>query len=341
MSMSSPDKIPSFQAYIAEQCNIIHKKRTDLNDLCVQKIIHANSPFELYPNHPIQTNKRLKYGALLIHGLLDSPFSLRDIAHHLKNHGILSRAILLPGHGTIPDDLLSITYDDWIKAVRFGIDSLKNQVEQIFMVGYSTGAALSIYHAYQESAICGMILLSPAIKIKAPIRFIVHWHRFIKKFGRDHYQWLYKSKENDYAKYQSIPFNAITQVAKLTDVIQTLHTKHSLETPLFLIMSHDDETVSSRGALQFFKNLPHPASRFMLYTTQQLHFNDSRICTRFTHPESMHIKHYAHAAIPFSPNNLHYGMMGDYETTSISSTISYNPDFSYMANEIVRFIKNQ
>src|SRR5579864_7886963 len=49
-----------------------------------QRIIDANSPCEFYPDQPDLTGKRLKYGVLLIHGLLDSPFTFRDLGQHLQ-----------------------------------------------------------------------------------------------------------------------------------------------------------------------------------------------------------------------------------------------------------------
>src|SRR6185295_19892936 len=79
-----------------EQCkNLIAHYRLDLTQDS-QKIIDANAPFELHP----QTKPR--YGALLIHGLLESPFHMQDIGKHLCTQGLLVRSLLLPGHGIVP-----------------------------------------------------------------------------------------------------------------------------------------------------------------------------------------------------------------------------------------------
>ena len=39
---------------------------------------------------------------VLLHGLTDSPYSLRHIAAHYREQGFVAVAIRLPGHGTVP-----------------------------------------------------------------------------------------------------------------------------------------------------------------------------------------------------------------------------------------------
>src|SRR5262249_50854380 len=149
--------------------NLIRKNRPDLKENPhAELVVETNSPFELLPPRHIPGNK-IKYGALLVHGLFDSPFLMRDIGTFLQSHGILARAILLPGHGIVPGNLLNVDYKDWIQTVNYGIATLEKDVEHIFLVGFSTGASLSLYHALQNPKIAGLLLASPAIKIRSAI----------------------------------------------------------------------------------------------------------------------------------------------------------------------------
>lgn len=363
-----------FAEYIALCRAIIEERRTNLSNLNkpgfnAKLIIDANSPYELYPGNPIRTGKQLKYGALLIHGLLDCPFSLRDIGERLQRNGILSRAILLPGHGTSPADLISVSYHNWLQAVHYGVETLRREVEQVFLVGYSTGAALSVYQALQDRQIAGIILLSPAIRIKAPVNFVVGWHYLLKCIGRNDRQWFYHDDEIDYAKYQSIAFNPINQVAHLTKVIQELRQHHPFTTPIFMVISREDEIVSSLRAIDFFSSHRNLNSKLLLYTSVDPHYSDPRIFTRLTNYSDLPIKHLSHIAIPFSPNNLHYGNSGDYIFASRTDSkefvygaynrieeksydllyklglaerkrrdLTFNPDFDFMAGEIIKFV---
>lgn len=361
-------KLP-FSDYIAKSRAMIEERRQDLSSHHANLIVDANCPFELYPKNPIYSGKQIKYGALLIHGLLDCPFSLRDVGERLQKNGVLSRAILLPGHGTIPSDLLHVSHHDWIQAVRYGVESLRHEVENIVLIGYSTGATLSLYHALQDTQISGVILLSPAIKIKTPVDVAVAWHKFTRYFTNNHKQWMCKENEIDYAKYHSITFNAITQVSALTTVIRELHEQHPLTLPIHMIVSREDETISSHRAIDFFTSLHNQDSRLLLYTSVDHRYPDPRIVTRLTHYPAFRIKHYAHVALPFSPNNPHYGEQGDYQYSAHPHTpevlygaynriesrlfdflygvgltkyrrreLTYNPDFDYMATEIVKFV---
>jgi esterase/lipase len=53
--------------------------------------------------------------------------------------------LLLPGHGTIPGDLLSVHYQDWIRASEFGISQLSKNAREIYLGGHSLGGAIAIY----------------------------------------------------------------------------------------------------------------------------------------------------------------------------------------------------
>lgn len=364
------DNTLPFSEYISRCRTLIKERRIDLqqNSRMVNLILDVNSPFEFYPTLPIYSGKRIKYGILMIHGLLDCPFSLRDLGLHFQANGMLVRSVLLPGHGTTPTDLLDISYHDWIQAVRYGIASLQQEVEQIFLVGYSTGATLSIYHALQDTQIKGIVLLAPAIKIRIPFDIIVTWHYLLKIFSNNK-QWLHYQEENDYAKYQSIAFNPVKEVSQLTMVVNELHERRSLSCPVFMVISREDETISSCMAIDFFSSLKHRDSQLLLYTSSHHTYADPRILTRKATYSPLNIQHFSHVSIPFSPQNPHYGQQGDYLYAShIHSNefifgaysyigmsyykwlhqlkltkkrrreLTYNPDFEFMADKIVKFI---
>lgn len=367
------DKIP-FEEYIERTRQYIKAMRSDIKDNEAQ-IMDANSPFELLPTNPIKSsNQRIKYGALLIHGLLDSPFSLKDIGLRLQQQGIFSRAVLLPGHGTKPAGLLDITYQQWLDTVLYGILSFKNRVDELFLIGYSTGAALSLYHMLQnypllqkELKIAGLVMLCPAIKIKAPVNALAIWHKLINGIKCDNSPWFYKETEVDYAKYRSIAYNAVLQVAELTDINHNLGQKKTLDVPILMVLSREDDTISSHKAIQFFSRWQHPHSKLLLYSKNGQSYTDPRIITRSAQYPDLNIYQFSHVSIPFTPTNHHYGQHGDFIYAShINNTIygaynrleshagdflydlgllqrkrhelTYNPDFEFMMQKINDFI---
>lgn len=364
---SARDSRLPFSAYINECRELIRLRRPKLEGDKAHRIIAANSPYEFYPANAIPSERRFKYGVLLIHGLLDCPFSLRDLGIHLQGQGIPCRSILLPGHGTRPQDLFTVTWQDWMDTLRYGVESLKKEVDHLYLAGYSTGAALSIYQALQDSSLAGIILIAPAIRIKVPINLIVTW-RYLKKWLHiNHLEFIDKQEEVDYTKYLSIPFNAVKQVSLLTDNLLELRKLHQLSCPMFMAVSEDDETISSKKAIHFFSGYDHPDSRLLLYARTKKSMADKRIINRSSYYPDLHIRNFSHMSLPFSADNPHYGRQGDYPFAAnngdfvygaynrVESDIfrqlfeyklmknryrqlTYNPDFEYMANEMTKFI---
>ena len=70
-------------------------------------------------------------GCLLIHGFTSTPAELRLIGEGLARVGYTTNGILLAGHGTQPEDLLPVTYEDWIESAQQGINQLKKSCKKI------------------------------------------------------------------------------------------------------------------------------------------------------------------------------------------------------------------
>jgi carboxylesterase len=72
---------------------------------------------------------------------------MRTLAEALAMSGLAARGTLLPGHGTHPDDLREIVWQDWYEHIHEEYSELKRKHEEVFLVGFSIGAALSAYYA--------------------------------------------------------------------------------------------------------------------------------------------------------------------------------------------------
>ncbi len=57
-----------------------------------------------------------KGGVLLIHGLSDSPYSMRSLAKLFQSLGFWVVGLRLPGHGAAPSGLVTSTWQDFIAA---------------------------------------------------------------------------------------------------------------------------------------------------------------------------------------------------------------------------------
>lgn len=175
-------------------------------------------------------------GVLLLHGLSDSPYSLRSIGEQLNEEGWKVLGMRLPAHGTIPGALRNYDRDDARAATRIGMRHLKDQLGEdapLIIVGYSSGATLAADYALQTRnhpdlpGIDGLILLSPAFAV-APIAALAKWQsRVGKLLGIDKLAWQIVTPEFDPYKYNSFAVHAGDQIYQLTlEVDQQLLLAH-------------------------------------------------------------------------------------------------------------------
>jgi alpha-beta hydrolase superfamily lysophospholipase len=176
-----------------------------------------NRSFELKADNP-------RGGVLLIHGMSDSPYSLRTLGKALNQRGYWVIGMRMPGHGTAPSGLRFISRQDMAAAVRIGMSHLDKKVngKPVHMVGYSTGAPLAIEFALdalegKSAPVPGsLILISPAIGIhpSAGLASFKDWLSNIP--GLDGLAYTQIQPEFDPYKYNSFATNAADVVHGLT-----------------------------------------------------------------------------------------------------------------------------
>ncbi len=347
----------SFTDYVVDMRTRISKARLDLDGYNAETIINANSPFILMPE-----NYDGKRGALLVHGLFDSPYTMRDIANELVKAGILVYAVLLPGHGTVPGDLLNISHQAWIDVTEFGIQQLRLQCEQLYYVGFSTGGGLGIYHALHQAPVDKFIFLAPVRKLQTKVAILNQIFGFTRLLS-DNEKWVIKEERYDYAKYLSFPTKAIWEVNRLLELTSTVVNHIQIEQPMLMILTADDESIEVQPSLEFFQHQRNPQHHLIYYTNENLLTDDVRIEQRVSRYVTQNIVDFSHVCLPNAPTNLHYGEHGDQLQPILYSKknptqlpiylgamrykppvgynlqrLSYNPDFDYMLAQIKTFI---
>jgi len=177
-----------------------------------------NRTFVLSQNEPLA-------GAVMLHGLSDSPYSLRSLGQLLHERQFEVIGLRLPGHGTAPAGLATVTWHDFVAAVRIAVSSMRDRLgpdRPLYLVGYSNGAALAVHYALtvlegeDMPAVDGLVLLSPAIEVSGVAAYAIWQERFSRLSGLEKLGWTDIQAEFDPYKYSSFTVNAGDQIYQLT-----------------------------------------------------------------------------------------------------------------------------
>jgi alpha-beta hydrolase superfamily lysophospholipase len=211
-----------------------------------------NRSFELNADSPIG-------GVLLLHGMSDSPYSLRALGQTLQQRGYQVLGLRLPGHGTAPSGLTHVTWQEMAAAVRLAMKHLHARLgnKPIHIIGYSTGAPLALNFVLDDEeggdalTPASLVLISPAIGI-SPAAAVASWKRRLSMLpGLGRLAWLSIDSEFDPYKYNSFATNAAEQVHRLTrSVSARIATRASAGNasplpPILVLKSTVDATVST------------------------------------------------------------------------------------------------
>jgi alpha-beta hydrolase superfamily lysophospholipase len=218
---------------------------------------------------------------VLLHGLTDSPYSLRHIARRYREHGYVAVAIRLPAHGTVPAALTDVEWEDWSAATRLAVREARRRIgpsRPLHVIGFSNGGALAMQYALDALGDAKLtrpdrlVLISPMIGITEMARFagVFGWPAVFPRFARA--AWLSVTPEFNPFKYNSFPINGARQSSRLTRALQDQIARYARENrlgelpPVLTFQSVVDFTVSTRAIVTaLYAQLPANGSELVLF----------------------------------------------------------------------------
>ncbi|MDH2067137.1 alpha/beta hydrolase [Pantoea sp. GD03673] len=248
----------------------------------------------IYPGHFAQDWNRSyilrpvgtpRGAVVLLHGLTDSPYSLRHIAETYRQQGYVAVAIRLPGHGTVPAGLTDVDWKDWMAATRLAVREatrLAGNQTPLHLVGFSNGGALAVKYALDSLGDATLrrpqqlILLSPMIGVTRFARFagIAGLPSVFPALSKT--AWLNIVPEFNPFKYNSFPVHAARQTYLLTQALQkeiqyyARHQQLSGFPPVLTFQSVMDSTVSTPSVIRsLYHYLPENGSELVLFDINQ------------------------------------------------------------------------
>ncbi|MBN8509257.1 MAG: alpha/beta hydrolase [Burkholderiales bacterium] len=218
---------------------------------------------------------------VLLHGLTDSPYSLRHVARRYVQDGFVALAIRLPGHGTVPSGLSHVEWKQWMAATHLAVREARRLAPApapLHVVGFSNGGALAVKYALDaldDPALARperIVLFAPMIGITAMARFagIFGWPAYLPTL--DKAAWLGIVPEFNPFKYNSFPVNGARQSSLVARRLQAQIDRHATAgslnalPPVLTFQSVVDFTVSTRAIVTaLYAKLPDNGSELVLF----------------------------------------------------------------------------
>ncbi len=224
-------------------------------------------------------------GVVLLHGLTDSPYSVRYLAQLWQQRGYVAVVPRLPGHGTAPGALTAVRLGDLAGGDASGgtrSDPPCRADVPLHLVGYSNGGALALKYALDSLEDSHLrqpqqiILLSPMIGVTAFARFagLAGLPSVFPAFARA--AWLNVAPEFNPFKYNSFPVKAARRSWLLSQALQQQIIRAARQgelkalPPILTFQSVMDSTVSTRAVVEsLYRYLPDNGSELVVFDINQ------------------------------------------------------------------------
>jgi carboxylesterase len=186
-------------------------------------------------------------GILLFHGFTATTFEVKGLAERLHTAGYTVSAPLLPGHGTTPDELNRVKWQDWMRTAENALVELQQTCRNIFVGGESMGGLICLLLAHNHPEVKGLLLYAPAIEnrklwLTPLLKHFINFSR--KKNSDDLYEW------------QGYSVNPVAGAAELFGLQRrALKALPAIHQPLVLFQGRNDRTINPRGAIKAFQTI--------------------------------------------------------------------------------------
>jgi carboxylesterase len=180
-------------------------------------------------------------GCLLLHGITASPAEMRELGEFLAGNGITVSIPLIAGHGTQPEDLIKVTWQDWYSSAEDSLKKIMQDCSKIFICGLSMGANLGILLSTKYK-INGLITLAPAVKLKQLKVHLAPIFKYFTKYGpRGKHDIRDKSAIPKIISYQETPLESVHQLLKMSKVVR--NKLNEVQCPILVMQAVKDHRV--------------------------------------------------------------------------------------------------
>ncbi len=214
-----------------------------------------------------------KVGVLLVHGLTGTPTEMKQFGKVIARQGFTVACPELAGHCATIEILTKTKWLDWYQSIETAFKSLKQECDQVFVVGLCMGSLIALLLAANlGSEVAGVILLSttffydgwnvPKLKQKillpfvlyTPLKYFIQWQETAPYGIKDERvrAMVHAVLENrdseaaDKVGYFKIPATVILESVRLIKFTKKVLKKVTV--PTLIVHSTEDDIASIKNA---------------------------------------------------------------------------------------------
>lgn len=188
--------------------------------------------------------------ALILHGFTGNLETVRILGPLCTSRGLSYEMPLLRGHGTVPEDLMGVTWREWYADAEQALLSLSADGARVVVLGLSMGGLLTLDLASRHpSRVAGLVTIAAALELGSPLLpllpllspFVTWWR------GKP------ESTLPDPATYDRFPLSGVRSLLEYQGVVR--ERLNAVKAPILVVQSWNDGTVRPRAATVIFERV--------------------------------------------------------------------------------------
>ncbi len=193
-------------------------------------------------------------GVLAIHGGGGGTAAdLLPLARELHEKGGYTVNLpLLPGYGTIPEELRETPIEEWISFLEREISALQQHCSKIIVGGHSMGGILTLILAAQHD-LDAIFTISTPIGLKGMLHRLVPFFKLFIKYHAVDSEQFKKDTDGKWVGYDKIPLNIAPKIKKLIKIMRNSLSK--VQAPAIMFQGRLDSVIKSNSMETLFNNI--------------------------------------------------------------------------------------
>jgi carboxylesterase len=166
---------------------------------------------------------------------------------------------LLPGHGTVIEDLIDTGWTDWLATAEARYSALAERCEQVVVVGLSMGGALTAWLGSEHPEIAGLVCINAVVSVPPGMREAV---QEVLDSGADRFAGIASDIAEPGIEELAYPETPLAPLLTLFEAGDNLGDRMArITSPLLVITSRQDHVVPPENSDLLASSVSGPVER--------------------------------------------------------------------------------